>query len=408
MSPDTPCPSAELLRRSLDPDDPMPAAERQAASASARVDHCDKGCQEVIEALLRGNPPPLATGGTLPGNTPGASAAAGLQGDATLASDAPPPSIRSLTLPGYEILEEIGRGGMGVVYKARDVGLNRLVALKMILAGAHAAADDLARFRREAEAVAALQHPNVVQIYEIGAQDGRPYFSLEFVAGGNLAQKLAGAPQPPRRAAELIEALALALHFAHRRGIVHRDLKPANVLLTAEGQLQDHGFRPAVKYRRSGRPHANRRAVLGTPSYMAPEQAAGRSKEIGPATDVYALGAMLYECLTGRPPFRAATALETLQQVLADEPAPPRRFRNRNIAARPGVFIWSQRPGKDPVRIPAGREGLFALADARRCCSVTRPPRTGGGVPWMSTATGGSHNRPGLPVQGPLGCGGLP
>jgi len=238
-------------------------------------------------------------------------------------------------VPGYENLAELGRGGMGVVYKARHVGLNRVVALKMILAGGHAGPDDLARFRGEAEAVARLKHPNVVQIYDIGEAGGLPYFSLEFVEGGSLDRKLAGTPLPPNEAAALVETLARAMAAAHAAGLVHRDLKPANVLLTADGtpkvtdfglvkklDLAAPGQEPAAGLTASG-------AILGTPSYMAPEQAGGRSKEIGPACDIYALGAILYECLTGRPPFRAATPLDTILQVVSEEPVPPRQLNAR-------------------------------------------------------------------------------
>jgi tetratricopeptide (TPR) repeat protein len=230
--------------------------------------------------------------------------------------------------PGYEIVGELGRGGMGVVYKARDTRLNRLVALKMIRAGSHAGPEELARFRREAEAVARLQHPHIVQIYEIGDHRGLPFFALELVEAGTLEQQLHGTPLPPRKAAELVATLAQALHAAHERGIVHRDLKPANVLLTADGtpKIADFGLAKhldaAVHETQSG-------VVMGTPPYMAPEQAAGRQSAITPLTDVYALGALLYELLTGRPPFRAATTLETLQQVLDEEPAPPRRLLSK-------------------------------------------------------------------------------
>jgi hypothetical protein len=227
-------------------------------------------------------------------------------------------------VPGYEVLEELGRGGMGVVYKARQAGLGRLVALKVILAGAHAGADDRARFRAEAEAVARLQHPNVVQIHEVGERDGRPYFSLEFCPGGSLDGRLAGTPLPPPEAGRLVETLARAVHAAHRHGIIHRDLKPANVLLAEDGTPKITDFGLAKRLDGSGRTRSGE--LLGTPSYMAPEQARGQGKAVGPAADVYALGAILYECLTGRPPFRAATWPETLQQVSAEEPVPPRRL----------------------------------------------------------------------------------
>jgi serine/threonine-protein kinase len=227
-------------------------------------------------------------------------------------------------VPGYEVLDELGRGGMGVVYRARQAGLGRLVALKVILAGAHAGPDERARFRAEAEAVARLQHPNVVQVYEVGEQDGQPFFSLEFCAGGSLHGRLAGTPLPAQEAAGLVQTLARAVHAAHGHGIIHRDLKPANVLLAEDGTPKITDFGLARRLDGSGRTRSGE--LLGTPSYMAPEQARGQGKAAGPPADVYSLGAILYECLTGRPPFRAATWPETLHQVLAEEPVPPRRL----------------------------------------------------------------------------------
>jgi WD40 repeat protein/serine/threonine protein kinase len=229
-------------------------------------------------------------------------------------------------LPGFEILSELGRGGMGIVYKARQIQLDRVVALKVILAGSLAGPDDLRRFHREAEAVARLQHAHVVQIFEIGDANGLPYFSLEYCAGGSLAAKLAGTPLLPREAAHLVETLARAAHAAHLRGIVHRDLKPANVLLTAEGTPKITDFGLAKKLDDAAGPTASG-AIVGTPSYMAPEQASGQGQRIGPAADVYALGAILYELLTGRPPFKAATPLDTVLQVLSEEPVPPARLQ---------------------------------------------------------------------------------
>jgi WD40 repeat protein/tRNA A-37 threonylcarbamoyl transferase component Bud32 len=230
-------------------------------------------------------------------------------------------------VPGYELLGELGRGGMGVVYKARQVKLNRLVALKMILSGGHAGAADLARFKTEAEAIARLQHPNVVQIHEVGEHNGLPFFSLEFCAGGSLENKLRGTPLPPPEAAALVETLARAVHAAHQASVIHRDLKPANVLLLEDGTPKVSDFGLAKKLDdASGQTQSG--AVMGTPSYMAPEQASGRSKEIGPAADVYALGAILYECLTGRPPFKAATVMDTLVQVVSDEPVPPSQLQS--------------------------------------------------------------------------------
>jgi serine/threonine-protein kinase len=239
---------------------------------------------------------------------------------------------------------------MGVVYQARQRGLNRLVALKMILAGARAGAQELARFRMEAEAVARLRCPHIVQVYEVGEQDGLPFFSLEYVEGGTLDQKLNGTPLPPRQAAELVATLADAVDVAHRQGIVHRDLKPANILLQRKSEIpnpksekesesvSDGGFRisdfePKITdfglAKRLNTPDGQTPsgAILGTPSYMAPEQAGRHSSDIGPAADLYALGATLYEALTGRPPFKAATPLDTVLQVIAEEPVAPSRLQ---------------------------------------------------------------------------------
>lgn len=224
------------------------------------------------------------------------------------------------------MLSEQGRGGMGVVYQARQAGLNRLVALKMVLAGAYASEEERSRFRPEAEAIARLHHANIVQIFEVGEQDGLPYFSLEYCPYGSLADRLDGTPQPAPKAAELVEALARAMQVAHSGGIVHRDLKPANVLFAPDGtaKVADFGL---AKYLDSGSAQTATGAVLGTPSYMAPEQAGGKTREIGPAADVCALGAILYELLTGRPPFKGATPLDTLEQVRSQEPVPPGRLQ---------------------------------------------------------------------------------
>jgi WD40 repeat protein len=228
---------------------------------------------------------------------------------------------------GYEILGELGRGAMGVVYKALQFNLNRLVALKMVLAGGHAAATDLVRFLAEAEAIAQLQHSHIVQIHEVGKHGGLPFLSLEYVDGGTLTQKLLGEPQQPREAARLIERLARAVHFAHQHGIVHRDIKPSNVLLTSDGvpKITDFGL---AKRGAVGTGMTQTGAILGTPSYMAPEQAEAK-KEIGPAADTYSLGAIFYEMLTGRPPFRAPTPLDTVLQVISEEPVPPRQLQSK-------------------------------------------------------------------------------
>src|SRR4051794_17907857 len=218
----------------------------------------------------------------------------------------PPPEWTDLPpVPGYEVEAVLGRGGMGIVFLATHVRLNRRVALKMLLAGAYAAPHERARFQREAEAVAGLSHPNIVQVYDVGDCDGRPYFTMEYVEGGSLAYQLAGAPQPARQAAQLVATLATAVHAAHARGIVHRDLKPANVLLAEDGTLKVTDFGLARQDDGAGLTHTGE--AVGTPSYMAPEQARGRPDTVGPATDIYGLGAILYELLTGRPPFRAAT-----------------------------------------------------------------------------------------------------
>jgi WD40 repeat protein len=240
------------------------------------------------------------------------------------AATAAPQAVEGVRIPGYEIEAELGRGGMGVVYKARQLRPSRPVAIKMILAGSHASSQDLIRFLGEAEAIAKLQHPNIVQVYEVGQCDGKPYFSLEFCAGGSLAHKLNGTPLPPREAAKLVETLAHAVEHAHEAGIVHRDLKPANVLLGSaddtEPKITDFGLA-----KQAGSDLTASGAIMGTPSYMAPEQADGK-KGIGPPADVYALGAILYECLTGRPPFRAATPLDTIMQVVSEEPVAPRQL----------------------------------------------------------------------------------
>jgi tRNA A-37 threonylcarbamoyl transferase component Bud32 len=297
------------------------AGELGGAEADALAQHV-AGCPFCAEALARLGAPPAGSAGAPPEGGPATSAceapglaeAGGAEGD------------RVRRLPGYEILGELGRGGMGVVYKARQVGANRLVALKMILADEHASAAERARFRTEVEAVARLAHPNVVQVYEVGEHEGKPFFSLEYCPGGSLEGKLAGTPQPPAEAARLVEVLARAVQAAHERQVVHRDLKPANVLLLEDGTPKITDFGLARKLDEAGQTAASY-AVLGTASYMAPEQARGKVREVGPAADVYALGAILYECLTGRPPFKAASLADTLLQVIGDEPVPVRRLQ---------------------------------------------------------------------------------
>ena len=237
----------------------------------------------------------------------------------------PAPSLRpddSGSLADYELLEELGRGGMGVVYRAWQKSLNRIVAVKLLLRGELASDSDQARFRGEAQSAARLDHPRIVAVYEVGEGE-RPYFSMQLVEGTTLAKKLADGPIPPREAAELLSEVARAIHYAHEQGVLHRDLKPSNILIDEEGQphISDFGL---AKRLEAGASLTNTGAILGTPSYMAPEQAAGRRGEIGPASDVYSLGTMLYQMLTGRPPFQAASPVDTVLLVLEQDPLPPR------------------------------------------------------------------------------------
>jgi tRNA A-37 threonylcarbamoyl transferase component Bud32 len=267
----------------------------------------------------------------------------------------------------YELLEEIARGGMGVVYKARQVSLDRIVALKMILAGQLADAEDVARFRREAQTAAALQHPHIVAIHEVGEHDGQHYFSMDYVAGPSLADRLRDGPLPPSQAACYIEAVARAIDYAHGRGVLHRDLKPANILLDEHGQPRVTDFGLARRIDRDQRLTATG-AVVGTPSYMPPEQASGRAGRVGPASDVYALGAVLYELVTGIPPFRAVTPLDTLLLVLEAEPVAP-RLLNRGIR-RDLETIILKCLAKEPAKRYAS---AAALADDLKAFQEGRP-----------------------------------
>jgi WD40 repeat protein/serine/threonine protein kinase len=374
------CPSLQQLEHYLE--EQLGDAEQQ--SISLHLGTCGS-CQSVLEHLTQdasvdslsprsrrgdatGSPQPAFLD-PLKRNVPVVHAAPGGEYDLILPSlplsavKAGPGAAVIPTVAGYQIVEELGRGGMGVVYKARQESLARLVALKMILAADHAGPRGRVRFRQEAEAVARLRHPNIVQIYDIGESERSPYIALEFVEGGSLAARLRGDPQPVLWTARLIETVARAVHFAHQHGIVHRDLKPANILLQESGiRSQESGVRSQESDNRGQTPgdsclltpdsclltpdswipkitdfglakrldeqssRTQSGEVVGTPSYMAPEQA-GENKRIGPATDVYALGAILYELLTGRPPFKGATALDTVVQVLHEEPVRPGRLR---------------------------------------------------------------------------------
>jgi tRNA A-37 threonylcarbamoyl transferase component Bud32 len=358
------CPDAATLRQLLN--DELAAAEQ--APLQQHIDACP-ACQQTVERLI----------GTLPGPL---EAIASGEGTLRLAGAAAPPTepapAAPVQVPGYEVLGEIGRGGMGVVYKARQLRPDRVVALKMLLAGRHAAPQERTRFLHEAEAVARLQHPGIVALYEAGQLGDLPYFTLEFVPGGSLADRLRGTPLPPGDAARLVEQVARGVQYAHERGIVHRDLKPANVLLSfreppapAAGNTQgsrlaeavpkitDFGLAKNLTVNAALTPTG---AVFGTPSYMAPEQAKGAAGQVGAPADVYALGAILYECLTGRPPFQGPTAADTLLQVLQCEPAAPSVLQ-RGVP-RDLDTICLKCLGKDPRRRYA--TALEAADDLRR------------------------------------------
>jgi eukaryotic-like serine/threonine-protein kinase len=283
-------------------------------------------------------------------------------------------------LGGYEVMETLGRGGMGVVYKVFQPSLKRVVALKMIL-DTNADIQSLSRFRTEAEAVAQLQHPNIVQIHEIGDHEGKPFLSLEYVEGGTLARRISRSLPMPLEAAQLVETLARAMHFAHERGIIHRDLKPSNVLLTKEGMPKISDFGLAKRTHRDPDSAAAAMTqtgeVLGTPSYMAPEQAGGLIRQIGPATDIYALGVILYEMLTGSPPFAAGSAVQVLHRVLYEEPVAPRQLQPRVPRDLETICLTCME--KNPARRYASAQ---ALADDLRAFLAGDPIRARPPTSW--------------------------
>ncbi len=273
----------------------------------------------------------------------------------------PPAEETSLGVLGdYVLLSKIAQGGMGVVYKARQQSLNRVVALKMMLGGQHAGEQQIQRFRTEAQAAANLDHPNIVPVFEVGEFDGLPFFSMGYVEGHSLQQRVAAGPLPPRAAAEMVRALSGAVQYAHQRGIVHRDLKPANVLLDAAGQPRITDFGLAKRIEADKELTASGQ-ILGTPTYMSPEQAAGDSQQAGPACDLYALGAILYCLLTGRPPFQAASPLETVRMVLEQEPVPPRQL-NASIPRDLETICLKCLQKKPRDRYPSAEELEWELA----------------------------------------------
>jgi tRNA A-37 threonylcarbamoyl transferase component Bud32 len=262
----------------------------------------------------------------------------------------------SAGVSGFEIEGTLGRGGMGVVYKAKQVGLNRVVALKMLIAGPYADPSLRARFLLEAESVAALEHPGIVKVFAFGENGSHPYLAMEFLPGGTLAERIKkNGPLSATAATELVAKLAVAVAHAHSRGVVHRDIKPLNVLLTAEGEprLTDFGL---AKVGRADQNLSVTGQVLGTPAYMAPEQAAGKVREVGTGADVYALGALLYDALTGRPPFQGDSVAVTLQKVLTEEPERPRKL-NASIP-RDLETICLKCLEKDPVKRYARADDL--------------------------------------------------
>src|SRR5256714_11936806 len=284
-------------------------------------------------------------------------------GDALAAAplpDSPLPTGRSplKRFADYELIEEIARGGMGVVYKARQISLDRIVAVKMILFGSFAGAASVQRFQNEARAIASLRHPNIVAVHEVGEQEGQPYFSMDYVEGQSLAQVISDvrfAISDFKRTAGWVEQIAKAIHYAHQRGILHRDLKPSNVLIDASGEPHITDFGLAKNLKGDSELTLTGQA-LGSPCFIPPEQAAGRHGEVGPASDVYSLGAILYHLLTGRPPFVAETLTETLQQVVNSEPASPRLLNPR--VPRDLETICLKCLNKEPHRRYRSAQGL--------------------------------------------------
>jgi serine/threonine protein kinase len=314
-----------------------------------------------------------------------------LPGEGFVADAAIPESDRSFG--DYELLGRVARGGMGVIYKARQICLNRIVAVKMMLPGLLVSEAEASRFQNEAEVIANLRHPNIVAVHEVGAHDGQRYFSMDYVEGQSLAAVVRDHPLPARTAARYVKVIAEAIHYAHQQGILHRDLKPSNVLLDKAGNPRITDFGLAKRLASDSR-LTTTGTVLGTPSYMPPEQADGKSRRLGPASDVYSIGAILYELLTGRPPFQAATPLDTILLVINTEPIAPRMLNPK--LSRDLETICLKCLEKDPRWRYQSAQDLADDLDrylkrepikARRINLLNRGWRWCRRNPWQTTAT---------------------
>ena len=355
------------------------SASGQPIPGASATDTIDRGTARPPPAIDQNATVPPGDATLAPPQSPHDLPTAAVLGQPTSADLKATEPARIRYFGDYELLHEIARGGMGVVYRARQMSLNRPVALKMILAGQLASDTEVRRFYTEAEAAANLDHPGIVPIYEVGQHEGQHFFSMGFVEGQSLAQRLADGPLPSREAAALMVKVAEAIEYAHQHGVIHRDLKPANILLDKNGnpRVTDFGLAKKVEGD-SGLTGSGQ--IMGTPSYMPPEQAGGQRGEVGPAADVYALGATLYALVTGRPPFQAATAMDTVIQVVSDEPVPPRRL-NASIPRDLETICLKclqKEPGKryasaadlarGPAPLPGGRANPGAAGDGLGAC----------------------------------------
>lgn len=316
----------------MTPDSFTDRDERLAAAVESLLADASAGRTPDVESAAAANPDIALEIRELYATAMLAEEFGSLSGDETDSMDR---ELRTMQRPeivgNYELLDEIGRGGMGVVFRARQRSLDRIVAVKLLLHGEFSSSDNVARFRAEAEAAAQLLHPNIVPVHEVGEENGQPYFSMDFVEGTTLTRRIAEGTLTARETAEILAQVCDAIAAAHARGVLHRDLKPSNVLIDRSGRayVTDFGLAKRIEPTDGGTLVArgsltDTGAILGTPGYMAPEQAAGRHGDLGPATDVYALGAVLYACLVGRPPFQAASPVESVLAVLEQDPVPPR------------------------------------------------------------------------------------